>query len=112
MAALDATPVTTVGGLADVAAAAVAAASLGDTAPVGPGYALVMFNDDAAPHTATIATPGTVDGHAISDATLVVAAGDVGMIPLTKIFRGANDRAAITYDAVTAVTVAVIKLGA
>lgn len=112
MAALAATTVTTVGGLADLAAAAVPADVGGDTAPVGPGLALVVINGDAAPHTATIATPGTRAGHAIADAELVVAAGDTGLIPLTNIFRGTNDRAAITYDDVTAVTVAIIKLGA
>ena len=112
MAALTATTVTTVGGLADIEGAAVAAAGGGDTAPVGPGLFLVLFNGDASPHTATIATPGTVDGHAVSDATLVVAAGEIGLIPLTNLFRGTNDVAAITYDDVTSVTVAVLKLGA
>ncbi|MFC8276252.1 hypothetical protein ACFUJR_27725 [Streptomyces sp. NPDC057271] len=111
MAALTATLVPTLGGVADLAGAAVAAAGGGDTAPVGPDHFLAVFNGDASPHTATIATPGTVDGHAIADATLVVAAGDVGIIPLTNLFRGATGRAAITYDGVTSVTVAVLKLG-
>src|SRR5688572_28076126 len=100
MATLTATTVTSVGGLADLAAA-----SGGDTAPVGPGYALVVINGGASTRTVTIATPGTVDGHAVADATLVVAAGDTGIIPLTNVFRGATDRASITYDAVTTVTV-------
>ncbi|WP_435610679.1 hypothetical protein [Streptomyces sp. C10-9-1] len=112
MADLAATTVTSVGGLADLEGAAVAAAGGGDTAPVGPGYALVMFNGDASPHTATLTTPGSVHGHAIADGTLVVAAGDVGLIPLSDVFRGALDRAAITYDDVTSVTVLVLKLGA
>ncbi|WP_327376198.1 hypothetical protein OG393_20965 [Streptomyces sp. NBC_01216] len=111
MAALTATTVTTVGGLADLEGAATAAGAGGDTAPVGVGYALVMFNGDASPHTATIVTPGTKDGHAVADATLVVAAGEFGLIPLTNLFRGATGLAAITYDAVTSVTVLVIKLG-
>ena len=112
MAALAATSVTTVGGVADIEGAAVAAAGGGDTAPVGDGYFLFVANGDASPHTATLATPGTVAGHAIADATLVVAAGEFGIIPLTNLFRGATGRAAITYDAVTSVTVAVFKLGA
>ncbi|MFJ8863612.1 hypothetical protein ACIRD8_34995 [Streptomyces sp. NPDC102451] len=112
MAALAATTVTTVGGLADLAGAAVAATALGDTAPTGPGLFLVVVNGGASARTATIATPGTVNGHAIADAALVVAAGKTGIIPLTHLFRGASDRAAITYDAVTSVTVAVLKLGA
>ncbi|MFE5544561.1 hypothetical protein ACFQ71_12165 [Streptomyces sp. NPDC056534] len=111
MAALTAVSVTGAAGVADLAAAAVAAAGGGDTAPCGPGYALVVFNGDASPHTVTIATPGTRNGHAIADGTLVVAAGDTGVIALTNDFRGTNDRAAITYNSVTSVTVAVIKLG-
>lgn len=112
MAALTATAVSSVGGLADLEGALTAAAGGGDSAPVGAGLFLVVRNADAAPHTATIATPGKKNGHAIADATLTVAAGDTGLIPLTNVFRGANDRAAITYDGVTSVTVAVIKLGA
>jgi hypothetical protein len=110
MAALTATSVSSAAGIADLAAAATAAAGGGDTAPCGPGYALVVFNGDASPHTATIATPGTKNGFALADATLTVAAGDVGIIALGSEFRGANDRAAITYDGVTSVTVAVIHL--
>ncbi|MFD4320109.1 hypothetical protein [Streptomyces sp. NPDC058548] len=112
MAALSTTAVTTVGGLADLDAAAVAAAGGGDTAPVGPGLALYVNNAGGSPRTVTIATPRTVDGHAVADATLVVAAGKRGVIPLTTLFRGATGRAAVTYDGVTSVTVAVLKLGA
>ncbi|MFJ3705028.1 MULTISPECIES: hypothetical protein [unclassified Streptomyces] len=112
MAALAATTAATLGGLADLAGAAVAATALGDTAPTGSGLFLAVINGGAATRTATIATPGTVNGHAIADAVLVVPAGKTGIIPLTGLFRGSSDRAAITYDAVTSVTVAVIKLGA
>ncbi|MFE7947415.1 hypothetical protein [Streptomyces sp. NPDC057426] len=112
MAALTATLVPTLGGVADIEGAAVAAAGGGDTAPVGPGHFLFVANGDASPHTATIATPGTVDGHPVADATLVVAAGEFGIIPLTTLFRGSTGLASITYDAVTSVTVAVFKLGA
>ncbi|WP_327162862.1 hypothetical protein [Streptomyces zaomyceticus] len=112
MAALNATTVTTVGGLADLDAAAVAAAGGGDTAPVGDGLFLYVNNAGGAGRTVTIATPGTVSGHSIADATLVLAAGKRGLIPLTTLFRGATGRAAITYDAVTSVTVAVLKIGA
>lgn len=111
MAALETVDVTTVGGIADIATETDAADVGGDTAEVGPGYFLYMANADASPHTATIATPGTQDGHAIADATLVVAAGDSGIIPLTHIFRGSTGLASITYDDVTSVTVAVFKLG-
>lgn len=111
MAALAAVTVPVLGGVADIAAEADPAAVGGDTAPVGPGYFLYVANADASSHTVTIATPGTVSGLAVADATLVVAAGDSGIIPLTNLFRGATGRAAITYSSVTATTVAVFKLG-
>ncbi|WP_411118989.1 hypothetical protein [Streptomyces sp. 058-1L] len=111
MAALAVTPVPVNGGLPDIEGAAVAAAALGDTAPCGPGRFLVVVNGDASPHTATVATPGTVSGLAIPSATLVVAAGETGLLPLAPVFRGTSGRAAITYDAVTSVTVAVLELG-
>jgi hypothetical protein len=110
MADLDVTSVPIATGLADVADEAVAAAGGGDTAPVGPNRFLYVNNADASPHTATVATPGTAKGHAIGDAALVVAAGDHGILPLANIYRGANGRAAITYDDVTSVTVAVLEL--
>lgn len=113
MAALTATTVATLGGIADIGAAAVAAAVGGDTAPVGPANIfLLVVNGGGSSCTATISTPGTVAGHAVADATLVVAAGKSGIIPLTNLFRGATGRAAITYSAVTSVTVAVFTLGA
>lgn len=111
MAALAVTAVPIAGGLPDLKGAAVAAASLGDTAPVGPGRFLAVVNGDASSHTATVATPGTVSGLAIPDATLVVAAGKTGLLPLAPLFRGASGRATVTYDAVTSVTVAVLELG-
>lgn len=111
MADLTVTEVPIDGGLADLAAAAVAAGVGGDTAPVGPNRFLAVINGDASPHTATVATPGTVKGLDVADAVLTVAAGDTGLLPLARVFAGTNGRAAITYDAVTSVTVAVLELG-
>ncbi|MFE3495262.1 hypothetical protein ACFXOS_19685 [Streptomyces sp. NPDC059175] len=111
MAALTVTSAPVDGGLADLSGAAVAAASGGDTAPCGPDRFLVVINGDASPHTATVATPGTVSGLDIENAALVVAAGDTGILPLPRLFAGTNGRASITYDAVTSVTVAVVELG-
>lgn len=111
MADLSLTTVPVDDGIADVAGAAVAAAAGGDTAPVGPHRFLYVNNADASPHTVTVDTPGTVKGHAITDASLVVAAGDHGILPLHNVYRGTNGRAVITYDDVTSVTVAVFKLG-
>lgn len=110
MAALTATAVPVAGG-ATLEDALTAAAALGDTAPTGAGYVLVVVNGDASPHTATIATPGTASGLAIADAALVVAAGETGIIPLSRRFAGASGRASITYDAVTSVQVGVLALG-
>lgn len=111
MAALAVTAVPIDGGLADLAGAAVAAAGGGDTAPCGPNRFLVVINGDASPHTATVATPGTVKGLDVDNAALTVAAGETGILPLSRIFAGTTGRAAITYDAVTSVTVAVLELG-
>jgi hypothetical protein len=102
-------PVAT--GIADVAGQAAAAAGGGDTAPVGSGRFLYVANGDASAKTVTVATPGTSKGLAIADASISVAAGDHAIIPLNDIYRGTNGRAAITYSAVTSVTVAAFELG-
>ncbi|MFG2670488.1 hypothetical protein [Streptomyces sp. NPDC048445] len=111
MAALAVTSVPVNGGLPDLAGAAVAAAALGDTAPCGPGRFLFVRNADSGSHTVTVATPGTVSGLAIPDVAVAVAAGKSAVVPLAPVFRGASGRAAVTYDAVTSVTVAVLELG-
>lgn len=111
MADLSLTTVPVAGGIADVAGSATAAAAGGDTAPTGSGRFLYVNNGDASSHTITLATPGAPSGLAISDATITVAAGNHAIIPLAEIFRGSNSRAAITYDAVTSVTVAAFELG-
>ncbi|MFJ4907721.1 hypothetical protein ACIQCR_24600 [Streptomyces sp. NPDC093249] len=111
MAALNLTAVPLTGGVADLAAAGVAASGGGDTAPCGPNRFLWVQNGDAAPHTVTVATPGTVSGLAVADAALTIAAGKVGLLPLPRLFANAAGRAAITYDGVTLVKVAVLELG-
>lgn len=111
MADLSLTPVPVGTGVPDAAAAAVPAGAGGDTAPTGPGRFLYVSNADAGSHTVTVATPGTVKGLAVADAVITVAAGDTALIPLSHVFRGANGRAAVTYDAVTSVTVAAFELG-
>ncbi|MFJ4987897.1 hypothetical protein ACIP9H_29350 [Streptomyces sp. NPDC088732] len=111
MAALNVTAVPAGTGLLDLNAAAVAAAGGGDSAPVGTGRFLVIVNGDAAPHTATLATPGKVQGLDIANAAITVAAGKTAVVPLTRVFAGTNGRATITYDGVTSVKVAVLELG-
>jgi hypothetical protein len=109
MAALDIVTVPINGGIG-LEDSAVAATSGGDTAPVGPGRFLYVMNGDASSHTATVSTPGTVSGLAIPDVAVVVPAGESAVLPLASVFRGTNGRASITYDAVTAVSVAVFEL--
>ncbi|MFH8805480.1 hypothetical protein ACH4F6_39065 [Streptomyces sp. NPDC017936] len=111
MADLTSTKVTVAAGVVDVAAQATAAASGGDTAPVGPGRFLYVNNGGASSVTVTLATPGSVSGLALPDPTYTVAAGKHAIIPLANIFRGATGRASITYSAVTSVTVRPFELG-
>ncbi len=110
MADLSLNSVPVAAGVADVAAVAVAAAGGGDTAPVGPGRFLYVNNGSGGSITVTVATPGTVSGLAIADTAVAVAAGDIGLIPLANVHRGANGRAAITYSDVTSLTVAAFEL--
>lgn len=86
----------------------VAADVAGDTVDSGAGVVLLVKNDDVSAHTATVDTPGTVSGLAIENPGLTVAASDQGAIPLPTGVFGAT--ASITYDAVTSVTVAAIRL--
>jgi hypothetical protein len=89
----------------------VAATSGGDNATTGAGVLLVVKNTDSASHTVTLATPGTVNGLAIADRSVTVAAGKTELIPLVADYRDpATGRAAITYDAVTSVSVGVVRV--
>lgn len=111
MATLTTQTISVATGLLDTGAALAAAASGGDSAEVGPGKFLVVLNGDASSKTVTVSTPGTVSGLAVADATYVVATLDTCIIPLAEVFRGADGRAAITYSAVTSVTVGAFELG-
>jgi hypothetical protein len=92
----------------------VSATSGGDTAQTGAGVFLAVKNADASSHTVTLHVPATIDGDlTISSRAVAVAAGKTFMIPLTDRYRDpATGRAAVTYDAVTSVTVAVIRVPA
>jgi hypothetical protein len=91
----------------------VPASSGGDDAQTGTGVFLALKNGDAGPHTATLHVPATVDGDlTISSRVVTIAAGTTELIPLTDRYRNpATGRASITYDAVTAVSVAVVRVG-
>lgn len=92
----------------------VAATSGGDDCQTGAGIFLVVKNGDSASHTVTVVTPGTVDGDlAVTDRAVPVAAGKIEFIPLTATYRNpSTGRANVTYDAVTTVSVAVIRVSA
>lgn len=91
--------------------ALVSASAGGDDAPTGAGLLLAVKNGDASAHTVTLVTPGTVNGLAIADRTVSVAAGTTELIPLISDYRDpATGRASITYDGVTSVSVAVVRV--
>lgn len=90
-----------------------AATSGGDDCQTGAGVFLVVKNADASSHTVTLATPQTVDGDlAVADRAVTVAAGKTELIPVTDRYRDpATGRAAVAYDGVTSVSVAVVRVG-
>ncbi|MBZ6259761.1 hypothetical protein KVH22_30040 [Streptomyces olivaceus] len=106
MAALTSTVMPLTGGTI----AFTAAAAGGDTCQTGAGVLLVVKNGDASEHTVTLVTPGTVNGLAIADREVTVAAGAQVGIPVNDDYRDpSTGRASLTYDAVTSVEVAVIR---
>lgn len=89
-----------------------AAAAGGDACPTGSGIVLLVQNGDSGSHTVTLVTPGTVDGLAVADRAIVVAAGATAFIPVADVYRDrSTGLASITYDGVTSVTVAVVRVG-
>lgn len=94
----------------DVVGSLAAAAAGGDTAEITPGAFFVLNNGSGGTITATFATPGTKDGLAIADATMAVLAGDIGIMPLSSVFRQSTGRCNVTYSGVTTVTVGVFRL--
>ncbi|WP_326780432.1 hypothetical protein OG481_09810 [Streptomyces longwoodensis] len=110
MAALN----TTVVGLTGSTVTYTPASGGGDTCETGAGVVLLVKNGDASSHTVTLVTPEVVDGDlAVADRAVTVAAGAERAIPVTGRYRNpSTGRAAITYDAVTSVTVAVLRVPA
>jgi len=85
------------------------AAAGGDTVTTGRQSTLLIKNDDASSKTVTLITPGTVDGLAVADRAVVVAAGEIQGISLDRDLYGDTDGiASMTYSAVTNLKVAVI----
>ena len=83
------------------------AAAGGDKINFSDRTFLVVKNADAAPHTVTLVTPGTVAGLAIADKPVVVANGTTAFIgPFGSVFVDPTDTTVgLTYDAVTSLTV-------
>lgn len=88
-----------------------AASAGGDKAITGPGAYLEVKNGGGSAVTVTLATPGTVDGDlAVADRTVSVPAGGSRKVALPHLYRNPSDGlAAISYSAVTSVTVAVFR---
>lgn len=86
----------------------VAASSGGDAGQIGK--TLLVTNGDTASHTVTLAAHGSVDGLTVANRTVTVAASATAAIPLTSVYDGGSGLATITYDAVTAVKVAVVSI--
>lgn len=88
-----------------------AAAGGGDAAATGSGAVLLVNNGGASPVTVTMVTPGTVEGLAITDRAVTVAAGAIEAIPLDDLYTNpSTGLASITYSAVTSVTVAAVRV--
>lgn len=95
--------------------AGVAAAAGGDTFVNTGAEILIIKNGGGAPITLTVATPATLDGLAVTDLTATIGAGatrSVGPFPPgwyndTGVAGGS---VALSYSAVTSVTVAVLKV--
>lgn len=102
---------TQVVGQAGTAISFAAASAGGDQCATGSDVKLLVKNGDVASHTVTLVTPGTVDGDlAIADRAVTVAAGATVAVPVTDRYRDpATGLASLTYDAVTSMTVAVIR---
>jgi hypothetical protein len=83
----------------------------GDTCQTGSGIFYYVNNTSASSVTVTLATPGTVDGLAVADRTVTVAASATTLIPLIALYRNpANGRALVTCSPTPSVKVAVVAV--
>lgn len=100
-----------VAGTSGLAVTLSAASGGGDLCPTGKGVFLLVKNGDGSSHTVTLATPDTVDGLAVADRVVTVAAGATEVIPLPDdLYRDTDGFAHLTYSAVTSVTVACVSV--
>jgi hypothetical protein len=86
-------------------------ASTADACATGGGVVLHVLNGGTASRTVTIVTPETVDGLAVTDRTVTVGTAAAGVfIPITSLYKDTDGLAHITYDDITSVTVAVLRV--
>jgi hypothetical protein len=95
-----------------VAIAFAAAAAAGDTAPADDQNVLLIRNGGTGLVTVTLATPRDVQGLAIQDLGVDVAAGAIAAVRLgpRNVFGDVDGVVSWTYSGVTTVDVAVIKI--
>ena len=74
--------------------------------------ALIIKNGDSGSHTVTIVSQSTMDGLAVADRAVAVAAGAEKVIgPFQpNVYNDDDGFVQLTYDGVTSVTVAVVKI--
>jgi len=108
MAVLAVTDLTRAG----INPALVAANIGGDSFPTVGNVFLLITNGGGSPRTVSVAYGTPVDGQTVPPKQVVVPAGAsrlAGPYP-AALFRGANDQAAVTYDAVTSLTIGAFRL--
>jgi hypothetical protein len=99
------------GGLVLAATDYEAVSAGGDQSATGSGMLLLVKNSDTVQHTVTLAVPQKVDGLAVASRPVQVPAGDTAFIPLLDLYKdAASGLASWTYDAVTGLTAAVIRV--
>ena len=83
------------------------AASGGDSFRNDGKTFLAVHNGDASGMTVTLVTPQTVDGNAVDDKAVAVAAGEteiIGPLP-TATYNDSGNDVSVTYSSVTSLTV-------
>lgn len=117
MAALSATAIPA--NAATVSTVSTAADVAGDTITWTPGrrQILLVKNADASPITVTITAQNASkvvegDTYTVPSIAQAVAAGETRAIPITEAYANASNQVAVTYSAVSNVTVRLIELGA
>lgn len=83
----------------------------GDRFLPGDGVFMHIVNGSGSSITATLATPGTVDGLAIADRAVAVPAGDSRLVTLpADTYRSSDGYGDVTWSATTTVTFAVLRV--